>query len=178
MLQPVILNQGLKALINGQKASLRLTQIGLGDAMYTPEENATSLRNELRRIEPLYHERTGPGAVSLSFLLDREDAGFRIGEIGFYAEIEESGKSREILFAVCSRENEPLAYHLKNNRTHMNYTLLFKDGAQNITFEQGPIRYEDLFLEQHAKTAGKISELERIILEQDKRIKRLEERIA
>ncbi len=103
-LTPVITLAGLNAVFNSHNNGLDATiaEIALGDAAWTPDNTATALHNEKRRI-PVSGERVNNAQIHLTGVEDGNDLEYWVRELGFYL-------ADGTLLAIWSNDNQALAY--------------------------------------------------------------------
>ncbi len=102
-LTPVITSAGLNAIWNAQHDGLEATiaEIALGEAGWTPDNSATALKDEKRRI-PVAGARVNETQIHLTGVEDGT-AEYWVREVGFYL-------ADGILLAIWSAAEQALAY--------------------------------------------------------------------
>ena len=103
-LTPVITSAGLNAVFNAQNNGLdaTITEIALGDSAWTPDNTATALQNEKRRIT-VSGERIKGSQIHLTGVEDGTSLEYWVREVGFYL-------ADGTLLAIWSNANQALAY--------------------------------------------------------------------
>ncbi|WP_434361062.1 tail fiber protein [Parasalinivibrio latis] len=103
-LTPVVTSAGLNAVFNAQSTGLDATiiEIALGDAAWTPDNTATTLQNEKRRIT-VSGERVSDSQIHLTGVEDGTDLEYWVREVGFYL-------ADGTLLAIWINANQALAY--------------------------------------------------------------------
>lgn len=102
---PVITQVGLQAVFNATNSGLQadITHIALGDRGWLPDNSATALRNERRRIQVSNGERITPTQIHITAIEDGAELEYWVREVGFYL-------SDGTLLAVWSHDTQALAY--------------------------------------------------------------------
>lgn len=93
----VVTDAGREAAINAHDdgLQLKLTEMALGDGLWSPDGTATALQNEIKRIDNLGGTLTEPDMLHVTITDDSSDA-YSLGEFGLYTE-------DGILFAIYSQ---------------------------------------------------------------------------
>jgi hypothetical protein len=104
ILKPTITTAGLQAIFNADSNGLqaKITQIGLGDQAYDPNQNRTALSSEKNRINIASGRLVTPTQIHMS-VIDDSNKTFWVREVGFYL-------SDGTLFAVYSEAGKALAF--------------------------------------------------------------------
>ena len=104
-LTPIITTAGINAVFNADNDGLKATikEIALGDTGWTPDNTATKLQSEKRRIPILGGERINSQQIHLTAVEDGTDLEYWVREVGFYLE-------DGTLIAIWSKANQSLAY--------------------------------------------------------------------
>lgn len=102
---PVITQVGLQAVFNASNSGLQaeITEIALGDQGWQPDNAATGLRNERRRIQISNGERIAPTQIHITAVEDGTQLEYWVREVGFYL-------ADGSLLAIWSHETQALAY--------------------------------------------------------------------
>jgi hypothetical protein len=102
---PVITQVGLQAVFNASNSGLQaeITEIALGDQGWQPDNAATGLRNERRRIQISKGERIAPTQIHITAVEDGTQLEYWVREVGFYL-------ADGTLLAIWSHETQALAY--------------------------------------------------------------------
>nr|WP_275668333.1 phage tail protein [Pseudoalteromonas piscicida] len=111
ILRPTITTAGLEAVFNAQKNGFqaKISKVGLGTGNYTPDQGRRQLQQEVHRIMVASGEDKGNAQIHMS-VIDDTDHNFWVNEVGFYIESEANGQTQEVLFAVYSSPDRPIAY--------------------------------------------------------------------
>ena len=96
----IVTDAGRAAAIAANDAGLQLqiSEVAIGSGQWTPDETATALKTEIKRLDNLGGAASGPDMIFLSF----SDAGndeYRVGEFGLYSDT-------GVLFAIYSRTGD------------------------------------------------------------------------
>lgn len=104
-LMPVITQAGLQAVFKTSNLGLQaeITEIALGDQGWDPDNTATELKNERRRVSISGGERISPTQIHITAVEDGTQTEYWVREIGFYL-------SDGSLLAIWSHKTQPLAY--------------------------------------------------------------------
>jgi hypothetical protein len=102
---PVITQAGLQAVFNATNSGLQadITHIALGDRGWLPDNTATALKNERRRIPVSNGERITPTQIHITAIEDGVELEYWVREVGFYL-------SDGTLLAIWSHDTQALAY--------------------------------------------------------------------
>ena len=104
-LTPIITTAGINVVFNADNNGLKATikEIALGDTGWTPDNAATALKTEKRRVPILGGERISSEQIHLTAVEDGTDLEYWVREVGFYLE-------DGTLLAIWSKANQSLAY--------------------------------------------------------------------
>ncbi|WP_281545903.1 phage tail protein [Grimontia sp. SpTr1] len=104
VLVPTLTEAGLQALFNATQDGLdaKITQVGLGEGAYAPDQTRTVLESEVHRLSIASGKRVGAHQVHLN-VIDDTDHAFWVREVGFYLD-------DGTLLAVYSASEGALAY--------------------------------------------------------------------
>ncbi len=103
-ISPIITTAGLTAVLNATNDGLsaRITHVALGDAAWTPDNSATALQNERRRVTVSNGERIQPTQIHIT-AVENGSTEYWIRELGFYLD-------DGTLLAIWSDPEQPLAF--------------------------------------------------------------------
>lgn len=104
-LMPVITQAGLQAVFNASNSGLQaeIIEIALGDQGWQPDNSATALRNERRRVQVAGGERIAPTQIHITAVEDGTELEYWVREVGFYL-------ADGTLLAIWSHDTQALAY--------------------------------------------------------------------
>ena len=135
-LKPIITRAGLTAVRNAQNSEFKLciTEIALGngnnDTGWTPDNTATSLKNQKNRIPILAGEAIGESQIHMTAVEDT-NLEYWVYELGFYLE-------DGTLFAIWSDPDQPLAYKSPGIDLLLAFDLLLTalgENADSVTID-------------------------------------------
>ncbi|MFC0119028.1 phage tail protein [Pseudoalteromonas xiamenensis] len=111
ILRPTITMAGLEAVFNAQKNGFqaKISKVGLGTGNYTPDQSRTRLEKEVHKVLVASGQDKGNAQIHMS-VIDDTNHNFWVNEVGFFIEKEENGKKVDVLFAVYSHPDKPIAY--------------------------------------------------------------------
>lgn len=157
----VITQAGRSAAMQANLAglSVNISEIGLGDAGYVPQDTRTALASERARV-PVASSNSYPDEfrVRLNFVLDNADE-FWVREVGLFLE-------DGTLFAVWSDSLVNLGYKSSANKFLMGFNLVLDAvpaGSVNIIDEGAPLELS--MAEEYAQMSKAIIDNSRRIME-------------
>ena len=119
-LNPIITADGLAAVFNAESQGLSasIAEVALGDAGWTPDNTATALQNEKRRVPVQGGERVSATQIHITAVEDGTEIEYWVRELGFYL-------ADGTLLAVWSTDQQkPLAYKSTGVNLLLSFDLL------------------------------------------------------
>ena len=102
--QPVVTQAGLQAVFNATSSGFQanVTSIGLGEEGWTPDESASSLKSEKRRIAIGSSNPISDTQIHLTAIEEGDEHSYWVREVGFYLD-------DGMLLAIWSNPDHPIA---------------------------------------------------------------------
>jgi hypothetical protein len=103
--QPVVTQAGLQAVFNSTSSGFQanVTSIGLGEEGWIPDESATSLKNEKRRIVIGSSNLISDTQIHITAIEEGDEHSYWVREVGFYLD-------DGTLLAIWSNPDHPIAF--------------------------------------------------------------------